>query len=176
MKERYDHQKTVILPRTRYDWIHLRLQDFKSVSDYNSAVFKISYQLKLCGENISDEDMLEKTYTTFHASNMLLQQQYREHRFAKYSKLIACLLVVEQNNEFLLKNHQSYPTESISLPEANATIQTNRPGCGRGYFYEQGLMDEAEAVIVVTIFLGIKVIIINLTIRKTTPITRSCII
>ena len=34
-------------------------------------------------------------------------------------------------------------------------------------------MDEAEAVVVVVIFLGIKVIIINLTIRKTTPITRS---
>ena len=27
---------------------------------------------------ITDEDMLEKTYTTFHASNVLLQQQYRE--------------------------------------------------------------------------------------------------
>ena len=42
LKERYDHQKTVILPRARYDWIHLQLQDFKLVSDYNSALFKIS--------------------------------------------------------------------------------------------------------------------------------------
>ena len=33
-------------------------------------------------------------------------------------------------------------------------------------------MDKAEAVVMVAIFLGIKVIIINLTIRKTTPITR----
>ena len=46
--------------------------DFKSVSDYNSALFKISSQLKLCGEKVSDEDMLEKTYTTFCASNMLM--------------------------------------------------------------------------------------------------------
>ncbi|KAK8709248.1 hypothetical protein V6N13_060273 [Hibiscus sabdariffa] len=30
LKERYDHQKTVILPKARYDWLHLRLQDFKS--------------------------------------------------------------------------------------------------------------------------------------------------
>ena len=37
-------------------------------------------------------------------------------------------------------------------------------------------MDEVEAVVVVAIFLGIKVIIINLTIRKTTPITKSLII
>ena len=140
MKERYDHQKTVILPRAHYDWIHLSLQDFKSVHDYNSALFKISSQLKLCGEKVSDEDMLEKTCTTFHASNKLLQQQYREHSFTKYSELIACLLVAEQNNELLLKNHQSRSTGSISLPEANATIQTNRRGRGRrrGYFYVRG--------------------------------------
>ena len=65
----------MILPKARYDWMHLRLQDFKSVSEYNFALFKISSQLKLCGENITEEDMLEKTFTTFHASNVLLQQQ-----------------------------------------------------------------------------------------------------
>ena len=140
MKECYDHQKTVIFPRACYDWIHLRLRDFKSVNDYNSTLFKISSQLKLCGEKVSDEVMLEKTYTTFHTSNMLMQQQYRKHRFTKYSELIACLLIARQNNELLLKNHQSRPTRSISLPEANAIIQTNRRGHGRGcgYFYRRG--------------------------------------
>ena len=28
LKERYNHQKTIILPRASYDWIHLRLQHF----------------------------------------------------------------------------------------------------------------------------------------------------
>ena len=37
LKERYDHQKTVILLKALYDWVHLRLQDFKTISDYNSA-------------------------------------------------------------------------------------------------------------------------------------------
>ena len=50
LNKRFDHQKIVILPKARYDWMHLRLQDFKSVSEYNSALFKISSQLKLCGE------------------------------------------------------------------------------------------------------------------------------
>ena len=72
LKERYDHQKIVILPKARYDWMHLRLQDFKTVSEYNSALFKISSQLKLCGEKIIEEDMFEKTFTTFHTSNVLL--------------------------------------------------------------------------------------------------------
>ena len=104
-------------------------------------MFKISSHLKLCGEKITDENMLEKTYTTFHTSNVLLQQQYRERRFTKYSELIACLLVAEQNNELLLKNHQSRSTRSIPLPEVNATIQVNRRGHGHGHghgYYGQG--------------------------------------
>ncbi|KAI3514920.1 hypothetical protein L1887_13667 [Cichorium endivia] len=49
LNERYDHQKMVVLPRARFDWLHLWLQDFKSVSEYNSTMFKITSQLKLCG-------------------------------------------------------------------------------------------------------------------------------
>ncbi|KAJ0428610.1 hypothetical protein HanHA300_Chr17g0648031 [Helianthus annuus] len=109
LKERYDHQKTVILPRARYEWINLRLQDFKSISEYNSAMFRITSQLILCGENITDKEMLEKTFSTFHASNIVLQQQYRERGFTKYSDLISCLLVAEQNNELLMKNHETRP-------------------------------------------------------------------
>ena len=141
LKDRYDHQKTVILPKARYDWLHLRLQDFKSVSEYNSALFQISSQLKLCGENITDEDMLEKTFTTFHASNVLLQQQYRERRFTKYSELIACLLVDEKNNELLLQNHKSRPTGFKAFPEANATYaspHSNRQGHKNGPFRGKG--------------------------------------
>ena len=122
LQDRYDHQKTVILPKARYDWLHLRLQDFKSVSEYNSTLFQISSQLKLCGENITDEDMLEKTFTTFHDSNVLLQQQYRERRFTKYSELIACLLAAEKNKELFLQNHKSRPTRFKAFPEANATF------------------------------------------------------
>ncbi|KAK9698231.1 hypothetical protein RND81_08G090000 [Saponaria officinalis] len=121
LKERYDHQKIVIFPNARYDWVHLRLQDFKSVSEYNSAMFRITSQLKLCGEKITDMDMLEKTYSTFHANNVVLQTQYREKGFTKYSELISCLLVVEQNNELLMKNHESRPTGSTPLPETNVT-------------------------------------------------------
>ena len=74
LKERYDLQKTVILPKARYDWMHLRLQDFKTVSEYNFAMFRITSQLTLYGERITDEDMLVKTFSTFHATNLLLQQ------------------------------------------------------------------------------------------------------
>ena len=55
--------------------MHLRLQDFKSVSDYNSTLFKISSQLKLCGVKVTEEDIAvvgphsrhEKSYMFFQA-------------------------------------------------------------------------------------------------------------
>ena len=41
-KDRLNHLKLVILSKARYDWLHLRLQDFKTISKYNSAMFKIT--------------------------------------------------------------------------------------------------------------------------------------
>ena len=89
LKDRYDHTKTVILPQAQYDWQNLRVQDFKSVSDYNSALFDIVSQLELCGIKLTDAELLEKTFSTFYASNIVLQQQYRQRQFATYSDLIS---------------------------------------------------------------------------------------
>lgn len=36
-------------------------------------------ELIFCGEKITKKYMLEKALTTFHPSNVALQQQYREH-------------------------------------------------------------------------------------------------
>ncbi|XP_070023066.1 uncharacterized protein [Nicotiana sylvestris] len=128
LKERYDHLKVTVLPRTRYEWMHLWLQDFKTISEYNSVVFRITSQLKLCEDIMNDENLLEKTLTTFHALNMVLQQQYRERDFKKYSELISCLLVAEQHNTLLLKNHEACPTESSPFPEANMAARHDKSG------------------------------------------------
>ncbi|KAL0390944.1 UNVERIFIED_CONTAM: hypothetical protein Scaly_0451500 [Sesamum calycinum] len=122
LKDRFDHQKTVILPRARYEWIQLRLQDFKTIAEYNSEMFRIVSKLRLCGEDVTDEQMLEKTFSTFHASNLVLQQQYRERGFKTYSELISCLLVAEENNQLLLNNHHTRPTGSKPLPENSAAL------------------------------------------------------
>ncbi|GJV20858.1 hypothetical protein Tco_1369878 [Tanacetum coccineum] len=76
--------------------------------------------------------MLEKTFSTFHASNLLLQQQYRERGFKKYYDLISCLLVAEQNNELLMINHESCPTRFAPLSEANMVAYNQSGGRGRG--------------------------------------------
>ena len=124
LKERYEHQRTVILPKALYDWMHLRLQDFKSVSEYNSVIFRISSQLQLCEEKITDEDMLEKTFSTFHASNVLLQQQYREKGFRKYSELISCLLLAHAGRD------GGVCCEACSFPHRSRTALPSALYCG----------------------------------------------
>lgn len=57
--------------------------------DYNSRLYRISLQLRICGEKIINEDMLKRAFPTFHASNMVLQQQYGAHECKKYYDLIS---------------------------------------------------------------------------------------
>ncbi|KAK4732493.1 hypothetical protein R3W88_025481 [Solanum pinnatisectum] len=57
-------------------------------------------------EDVTEHAKLEKTHSTFPASSMLLQQ-YREMGFKKYSELLSHL-IVEQHNDRLMKNHESY--------------------------------------------------------------------
>ncbi|KAK9733726.1 hypothetical protein RND81_04G087600 [Saponaria officinalis] len=124
----------------------IHLDDLKSVSEYNSATFRITSQLRLCGGKITDIDMLEKIYSTFHANNVVLQTQYREKGFTKYHELISCFLVAKQNNELLMKNYESRPTDSTPLPEANVTSYNEKghyrdhassSGRGRGGYFKK---------------------------------------
>jgi len=91
----------------------------------------------------------KKTFSTFHATNLLLQQQYREKGFHKYSELISCLLVAKQNKELLMKNHEARPTGSASFPEVNAATSypynhgrgqdhNNNRGCNFGRVHSHG--------------------------------------
>ena len=98
----------------------------------------------------------KKIFTTFHASNMVLQQQYRARQYAKYSDFIAYLLVAEKNNELLMKNYQAHLTGTKPIFEANAVSHDRKDnyenehgrghnrgrrhsrGRGRGYFRGRG--------------------------------------
>ncbi|XP_026410692.1 uncharacterized protein LOC113305919 [Papaver somniferum] len=66
----------------------------ESVSSYNFELHKIAAQFEMCGEPLSEESKLEKTLGTFHASHI-------------------------QNNELLIKNHESRPCGSAPVPEVN---------------------------------------------------------
>ena len=71
---------------------------------------------------------------------MLLQQQYQEKGFKKYSELVFHLLVAKQNNDMLMKNHENRLTGSTPLPEVNemyAHYTRHEIGRGRGHNDDQ---------------------------------------
>ena len=145
LKDRFDHQKLVYLPAAENDWANLRLQDFKSVRAYSSALFKISSRLIMCGEKVTEKRKIDKTLSTFHPNNINLAEMYRERKFTKFGDLLSTLLVAEQNHELVIKNHQSRPTGSAPLPEVNnMSFQQNvrgkgyRGGRGQGRYRGRG--------------------------------------
>jgi hypothetical protein len=76
LQNRYEQQKAVILPEANYDWIHLRLQDYKSIGDYNHNVHKICVKLWFCEKGPSNEDKIKKTLTTILPSDRVLKHLY----------------------------------------------------------------------------------------------------
>ncbi|XP_048621822.1 uncharacterized protein LOC125596934 [Brassica napus] len=129
LHRRYDHQKKVLLPKARHEWKNLRFMDYKSVDEYNSVLFKIVSMMRLCGEEVTEKELLDKTFSTFHSTNVLLQQQYRERCFTSYTDLISCLLLAEANNELLMKNSEMRPIGTSSLPKTNEAEKKDPKEC-----------------------------------------------
>jgi hypothetical protein len=46
LQNRYEQQKVVIFIEANHEWIHLHLQDYKSIEDYNHVVHKICAKLQ----------------------------------------------------------------------------------------------------------------------------------
>ncbi|XP_021717272.1 uncharacterized protein LOC110685118 [Chenopodium quinoa] len=52
-------------------------------SNLKESYVQNNFSIELCEENITDAEMLEKTYSTFHANYIVLQTQYREKKVLK---------------------------------------------------------------------------------------------
>ncbi|GKA66315.1 hypothetical protein Tco_0766123 [Tanacetum coccineum] len=129
---------------SNYEWNTLRFQDFKKVNEYTSALFRICRTLRFCGQTVTEADMLEKTFSTFHASNINLQQQYRLQNFKRYSDLNVNLLVAEENNEFKRGRgnprgrgrghygHNRFPNRNYTYHRGGYNGHGRRRGRGRG--------------------------------------------
>ena len=113
------NSKKLIWPEANHEWNHLRLQDFKSVADYNHVVHRICSKLKFYEKEPTVADKIEKTLSTMLPSDRVLQQQYMAHNYQLYSQLIHTLTQAEKNDELLLKNHHKCPVGSAPLPEVH---------------------------------------------------------
>ena len=148
LKERYDQQRSVMLPEAQREWALIRFQDFKSVAAYNSAVHQINSKLRFCNSAVSDADLIEKTLSTFNPNMRILAEQHRQQKYTKYSELIYALLQAEKHSEILDKNNLSRPTGTLPLPEAHFNSQNTRKSRGfkknHGKFKGKWRRDESQ--------------------------------
>ncbi|XP_012829803.1 PREDICTED: uncharacterized protein LOC105950961 [Erythranthe guttata] len=122
--------EAMILIRRHLDEV-LRLE-YSSIEDPQIlvdalAICRIKSTLEFCGEKLTDAEILEKTYSTFPASHMILSQQYRAKNYTQFSELVTVLLLAEKNLDLLLKNNQARPVGTRPLPEANLVNRNPQP-------------------------------------------------
>jgi hypothetical protein len=140
LHNRYEQQKDVILPEANHDWVHLCLQNYKFIGDYNHDVHKICATLKFCEKEPSNEDKIEKTLTIMLPSNKVLKNQYRARNYQHYSELIHDLLQEEKHDELTMRNHHQRPIGMAPLPEVNYSskgkdrVDGNKPSKNVGKF------------------------------------------
>jgi hypothetical protein len=108
----------------------LRLQDFKSIREYNHGVHKICARLRFCEKEPSKADKIEKTLQTILPSDKILQQQYRTKNYQTYSVLIHDLLQAEKHDELTLRNHHQRSVGNAPLPEVHHNVKGNKKGGG----------------------------------------------
>lgn len=113
LNRRFDHLRLISLPAVGNDWIHLRVLDHPTITSYNSALFRITSQLKVCGYAVAEFEQIEKTLLTFPTGSMTLAQQYRQMHFTNYSDLIAVMLVAKKTDLLLIQNAKSRPPGTI---------------------------------------------------------------
>ena len=77
LNKRFSRLKYTIQPQAEADWIRLRFADFKTVGEYNSALYRICTILQLCGTTTTDQQKIDKTFSTFHPSTIQSSRNYR---------------------------------------------------------------------------------------------------
>ena len=118
LQARFKHEETLFLSQARNDWVNLRVLDFPNFQAFNAELHRISAQLRLCGDRVTDAELIDKTLSTFPPATAILAQQYQNMKFTRHSELMSYLLLAEKQQQILLKNAEARPAREIHVTEA----------------------------------------------------------
>ncbi|XP_075076312.1 uncharacterized protein LOC107826886 [Nicotiana tabacum] len=122
--------------------IHLAAKGLGDTITQAKDPFELWTGLKERYDHLKATILLRARYEWMHLQLQDFKTQYRERGFKKYYELISCLLVVEQHNTLLLKNHEDRPTGSAPLPEvstaARRDMSRKRQNNNHGYMNVRG--------------------------------------
>ncbi|KAL6568965.1 hypothetical protein OROGR_000690 [Orobanche gracilis] len=125
----------ILLRELVVQWNDIRLLDYKRVNDFNKDMPRLKARLNFCGKDITEDDMIQKTLSTFPTSALILANQYRleydNNRITTFNKLINLLQVAERHNEVLVSNNVR-PVGTKKVPETNYDKVKRYIGRGRG--------------------------------------------
>ena len=77
LEERFGNVQDSLLPDLKVQWNNLRFADFKSVAEYNSEALRLQSMLRFCGQPVTEQELIEKTLSTFPVSAIVVSKQYR---------------------------------------------------------------------------------------------------
>ena len=101
LHDKFYHEQTIFLPKARNDWINLRALGFLDLLSFNAELHHISAQFRLCGEQITETQLIDKTLSTFPLASAIIAHQYQNMNFTKHNKLMSHLLFVEKTSVYI---------------------------------------------------------------------------
>ena len=91
--------------------------DFPDLTSYNNELHQIVAKLRLCGENITNPELIDKTLTSFPSASITLGQQYHNMKFKTHSELMTYLFFAEKQQEISMKVVESKPVKEVHATE-----------------------------------------------------------
>lgn len=80
----FHHEQTIFLSHAGNNWINLRVLDSPNFLTFNSELHRITTQLRLCGEQVTKVQLIDKTLSTFLPATAIFAQQYKNMKFKQH--------------------------------------------------------------------------------------------
>jgi gag-polypeptide of LTR copia-type len=128
LASRFSQERRLHLPGAQQDWINLRAMDFNNLASYNDELHRIVAQLRLCGETITETNLMDKTLYSLPPASNLLSIQYRNMNLPTHAELMSLLMLAEKQQQISLQVAESKPTKEVNATEISARRPKGTPG------------------------------------------------